>query len=633
VNIIQVSASERGIRNLPIAFTKNIVTDYGAVGDGVTSDYAAFKAFFDWGREQTGLIRLDLPPTPNGAYYKSAGAYGTLSSGPFAGIRKLIVMGYGAAIDTLHGGALANSAVTAGRSPIRSVSAGSSVVELIDIEDAAKYTVGRMALIAGLDLQQGWGYPPNPHFMEWKRIVSIDDEFITLSSPLKYDYKDDWPRFFEGNSFELGGFGPATICMAASDWDCAHAIYGLTSVKSGQTYYFYRKARLYDVKAPSEGFIIGASEDIRIVGQEHTLTNHEVDKLATKAFIGEYGPANKSIHIQSSSVDEMEVRGGTRSIVGTARHMLIHGGSSPEIRFGPVAYGISESIKVRDHIITTGFVGAPSMGKAIGTDPETDNLVYQGDGVFRCVDPGVGSNYWFVPGAVGVIGTAANPFFQHSPFRITRVRSEDGEVNGATIIETTLTGPDLPVIDGQVNGSLLRHAAPNLTVINCTGCQEAEELSLVAPNSPYGIFKSRTLNGLSAANEFGFLLGRLVHLKVNVTQPYTGSAGTLNLTIGGQFGCWLLHPDMTWSRPQNSRINLKVAGERVITPSGVTGTQTGDTNLSAFAVADVWMPNNFGFGVYIGNGSSPVNISGEDPSVYPSVTVEILTDQEIPAAA
>ena len=65
----------------------------------------------------------------------------------------------------------------------------------------------------------------------------------------------------------------------------------------------------------------------------------------------------------------------------------------------------------------------------------------------------------------------------------------------------------------------------------------------------------------------------------------------------------------------------------MITSKGVTGAQTGDTNLSALT-GGVWIPQNFGLSIYIGNGSNAVNISREDPKVRPIVTLEVRTDQE-----
>src|SRR5205085_12261475 len=46
----------------PEELYKDIVKDYGARGDGVTSDARAFNNFSAWAIKQTEAIRLNLPP-------------------------------------------------------------------------------------------------------------------------------------------------------------------------------------------------------------------------------------------------------------------------------------------------------------------------------------------------------------------------------------------------------------------------------------------------------------------------------------------------------------------------------------------------------------------------------------------
>src|SRR5437868_13388087 len=46
----------------PEGLYKDIVRDYGARGDGVTSDAGAFNNFNAWAIKQTETIRLNLPP-------------------------------------------------------------------------------------------------------------------------------------------------------------------------------------------------------------------------------------------------------------------------------------------------------------------------------------------------------------------------------------------------------------------------------------------------------------------------------------------------------------------------------------------------------------------------------------------
>lgn len=579
-----------------------------------TADYTAFKAFHDWALLQSGWVGLTLPPSPSGKYYGARGSYTFAANQPFFGIPKLVVRGHGAAMNGLHGAAFTNTNINT-RAAIETVAAGSITVTLVDIEDADMFDVGGMVLFGGIDLQ-GFGYPPNPHYFEWRRIVAINGAVITLDEPLTNGYRSDWPDYFTGNQFELGGLGAGTIVKTLPGWDCHHKLFGIKSMMQGQTYYFLREVELFDVESSQNGWIIGASRRMKIVNQKHTTSNHEVDKLCERALIGEYGPTTRNIQTQSSSIGLLHIRGGTRSINGTARRTLIDGGSCATITLGPTAYGNSEYLVVRDREITAGF-SYPNFSSNLGTD-----LTYEGDGIFRYVSES--PHQWLVPGAIGYLGTAS-PFFRHSPFRVLTIARDGDDV----LVQTTLTGPTLPEVSGYATGAVVRHNMPDITVRDCYGSAEALELSAAPANAPYGSFRKRTLDGLTANNSFGFTMGRLIHIKVNVVTPYTGVAGTLNLTIGGQFGTYVINEDMTQNRYQDSRVNLKVAGERVITPSGVTGAQTGDTNLSNFASA-LWLPVLSGFGAWIGNGSGTVDISGESAGVRPSVTVEVLTDQEIP---
>ncbi len=617
--MIQHSASERGYRNITRT-VKHIVDDYGATPGGsstASGDYTAFKAFHDFAIAQSDWVELIIPPSSGSSYYGTNGSYTHGSNRPFFGIPKLIVRGYGAQMNGLFGFAVANN--NTARSDIHTVSAGSMSVTLIDEGDAANFSVGGMVLLAGYDLQ-GFGYPPNSHYNEWHRIADITGAVITFEAPLAYSYSEDWPRFFDGNAFELGGIGAAAIVPTVAGWDCEHRIYGLRSYNPGaQTYYFVRKSMLVDVKSDDDGWIAGASADMRIINQEHTTSQHEVDKLTTNALIGEYGPSNRNLTTQSSSVDRMTVRNGTRPINGTAKNMIIEGGSSPSIALGPTAYGATEVCEIRDHV-TGAINGAPGLGNAVSAFTFSS-------GVLRYADYSEPPYRW-VPGGVMVI-RSASPFYDHHVFNILSITSENGEVNGPILIETDMPGDTLPAVSGVANASFLRHNAPDLTVENCTGSPEALELSLAPANSPYGIISQRTYTGTPhAANGVtaGYLCGRLVHLKINVTQAYTGVAGTLTIKLG-QFGYSVINGDKTVTT-SHIRVNCKIAGERVITPGGVTGEQSGDVGLSDLT-GGVWMPR--GIGAFFGagsNGSTAVDVSGEAEGVRPIVTIEALTDQE-----
>lgn len=172
---------------------------------------------------------------------------------------------------------------------------------------------------------------------------------------------------------------------------------------------------------------------------------------------------------------------------------------------------------------------------------------------------------------------------------------------------------------------------------SCTGTDQAVDLSqAAAQNRPLHSYTKRQYTGnLPTASSSGFRLsaagalagqgskvqmwGYIQSIKFNVTRAYTGAQGTLTAGLG-QFFTWLNIND-TWTQ-YNPRINMKVLGERVITVGSVTGTQSGDSNLS-LGSSPAWISDGF----------DPVlsaNISGESSSVWPEFTIEMITNQGFP---
>src|SRR5439155_24546737 len=88
--------------------------------------------------------------------------------------------------------------------------------------------------------------------------------------------------------------------------------------------------------------------------------------------------------------------------------------------------------------------------------------------------------------------------------------------------------------------------------------------------------------------------GKLSSLMINVTTPYTGTLSTLNF---GAMAAFYNYPTINADSSVFSYgpgINLKIAGQRVIKPSGVTGSQNGDSGLSVPAA--VWFTQGAGIG-------------------------------------
>src|SRR5215813_7746842 len=213
----------------PTFIERNIVTDFGAIGDGKTDANPAFTAFNTWGRQQTLPVRLILP----------AGEYAFV--GPGSGnwiarrIKKLTVVGDGATLSDgngtgngffLGGGGVWESGLHSAR--VETVAAGADSVKLLDPSKAAIYTVGSWAMMAGLDMI-GYGYPPNPAFFEYVQITAIDavNGIVTFSKPLRNEYKSTWPAYWSDvqnadflvhlDHVDQGGW--ATLYDLHPEWD------------------------------------------------------------------------------------------------------------------------------------------------------------------------------------------------------------------------------------------------------------------------------------------------------------------------------------------------------------------------------------------------------------------------------
>lgn len=154
---------------------------------------------------------------------------------------------------------------------------------------------------------------------------------------------------------------------------------------------------------------------------------------------------------------------------------------------------------------------------------------------------------------------------------------------------------------------------------NCTGSAHAIDLSQAAArNRPLWSYTKRTYDG-TAFGSTGpdlLILGNVTSIKINVTKAYTGVQSTLNVGVS-QFDNLTVVVGGALST-YTPRVNLKIVGERIISTGSTTGNQTGDSNLNIGSTMWLTRPMKI---------STNQNITGEDPSVYPEFTVEIITDQ------
>jgi hypothetical protein len=224
---------------------------------------------------------------------------------------------------------------------------------------------------------------------------------------------------------------------------------------------------------------------------------------------------------------------------------------------------------------------------------------------------------WAVPGThaffTGVVGPTV-------PFTVLDVTERDGSIH----IQTDLTGgfPDIEVPSGLM--SIYVHPAPKFTCVNCTGNPDVVDLSQAPPGAPLFSYSKRTYRGdtlLPYPNNIvgSHMLGKLVSVKMDVSAPYTGLRSVLTTT---PYDRHLLNVASYSLIRHSPTINLKAAGVRTITSAFTSGAQIGDANLTIPASSGVYIATRG----YSGPNTS-ANVSAESSAVWPTLTVEWITDQ------
>ena len=69
------------------------------------------------------------------------------------------------------------------------------------VREAADLAPGDDVLVAGsiqqfsADGAQGWGWPPNFRYFEWKKVAAVDGQTISFVDPFRFGYDAAWPDF------------------------------------------------------------------------------------------------------------------------------------------------------------------------------------------------------------------------------------------------------------------------------------------------------------------------------------------------------------------------------------------------------------------------------------------------------
>jgi hypothetical protein len=588
----------------PEELYKDIVKDYGARGNGVTSDARAFNNFNVWAIKQTQTIRVNLPPRNYVLDTQSARCF-------TQGIKRLVVDGRGASLSFVRPGGKGWPTDNLHSARIASVSAGSKTVKLLSRSDNSKFTVGGCVALAAFDMM-GWGYPQNPWYFEYLKVAAINPSsgIITLDAELNNDYLSTYPLHNGGSRKSPDMGGPATIFAMDPSWDTEVIFRGVTFSQATQDIYgCARSVQYIDCKfrnrspAPSQGkhwkaigCDLGPSVEV-----DKDLELLELDDVTCIS-------GNGLMLFQSASTERAEIKNSRiRKLNGTARHMIIKNTSIQKLIIGAIAYGNTLSLLMENCQVSQVTGGTTQRISFLPSAVVNGTFTAPLKPALNCFVPG---GKMFFTGAGGAVNFG-------TPFICTNVRLDGNNVYFDTTLPRNFSVP----VDEKGKIWVTPHPCPNVTVRDCHGCPDIVNLSLAPAGKPLFESARLMLTGNFATISRIIVWGALVKLRVNVIRAYTGALATLNLNVLGQFGAGIVGVDGFTLSQWDPIINLKIAGERIITPGAFTGNQTGDSNLS---IGAIWLYNGF----------SPrlsADISGDTEDKWPTVEIEVTADQGITA--
>jgi hypothetical protein len=570
------------------------LTAFNASACSGSDDVATFAAFnaaaLAWqATPNTGLVQLTLPSSGTCKFIS-----GAQQSAWTQGIKQLRVVMNGATLSDggvgpgffLGGGGMYNDNIYS--TPIATVSKGATSVTLTACPGAgctaalALFTVGQWALITGIDEQPG-GFPSNPAFWNFVLVsakTATDVQFAT--TPLTHEYKSTWPLFDAGCTSgggvgcpNLNHGGPGTMYVLHAEFDTAQEYVGPGTIDQAavQTYSPGRDITFKNITWTGTACSIPTENvSFKIIKGTMTSCAIEVDKIIDTFTMQDTTIA--SIDFQSASVKQFTLSGAnvTSFVHGSGINNTIVDSTLNELKLGAHSYGASygQTYILDSSITTLGTYGA-------SVNPINTVGTWAGGTFTSPIASGALS--WAVPGAnVYFVGaqTSQPPMFQISDV----AQSGSNVVVSFSQNGTPWAGgfPTMPLSGGTTAGINV-HPAPQITCIRCSGSADMVDLNQAPAGAPIYSYSKRTYANTLVGNAAPLTLwGNLVSADFNVTVNNAG-AGTMQPT--GQFHNFSV-TTAGGTLDYVPIVNLKVAGDRFITPSGVlcngvAGACSGDT--------------------------------------------------------
>jgi hypothetical protein len=521
---------------------------------------------------------------------------------------------------------------------LQTASAGASSVFVVSHGTyGSRVVVGRSVLIAAYDMQglnnSFFGYPPNSYFYEHNKITAYNSGTgeVTLETPLTQEYKSTYPEWGDRTTiFGSDQGGPATMWIGPDGYGFTVTVEGVTiDSPHNQSGCAMRHVVLNNCVMNGPGLYPSVNDTFTATDCVYPQ-QLEVDKM-TGTVTWNNCTLNR-LQQQSASPNRMILNGGSIQILETAKYTEANNVAftgTAKLSIGVTSYGRAERAVINNCADIATFTGGGATlddldGTATGAAASTF-FTFVG-GVIKILKTendsagGTGQQNFtriFIPGT----------WISFDNKYLDRVSDvyEDGTYCYIQFANTT-DWPFTPV------SRLSAHPCPDFTMNSCTGtAPELEDWNAAPARRPLWSYSKRTyVAGASAATpqtSRPYLLGRLVTGKFTPISLYTGASLTYSQN---QFNNWPLRKtDYTTysSSSLTGIINMKVGlntTRTLLDATAPTGSQSGDTLTDYTSVGSVWFMG--------ASNSYPVfsaNVSNGDT---PTIVVEFITDQGIPAA-
>ena len=600
-----------------------VLSWWGGIGDGVTDNALALANFGHWGRAfvlQNGGIDLFMAP----GHYLFNGASNYPQPGTpsltgcqdcFTNLGKFNLYCAGTRWTNIQNDNLACWPFPTFTHPIRdpagnstgllisTTTRGANTFTLTNIADAAKLTVGVTVALMSLDVQ-GYGFPGNGQWFEWVTPTAIDlaTGIVTIAELIRFEHRSDYPDFnadwpcgrarvwglTTGGWQAANGHGGYFPELVTTSWDIDYHIIGplkvdlppfgdganppFTLVQNYQTING-RFVSTYGWEGP------GFSESIadRVV-HDHAVMNTQAlpDKMVSSLV---YKNCRSTVTSGASVAFQnpydfvlMENCTFPGVATGTVKNFRAVNCDFNSFGFGFISYGLSSSQTVENcRIYDWGNVSVAPIydGTATPTTIDGTNISFA-NGVFTLLKSGVG--FWgsVVPGGyISFVAPNAGYPGNTGNMRILST-TEDATHVFITTDSSFVTKPSWA-------SAFYIHQLMDTKVINCTGCDRARYLSEASAKGfrswEYVRFVFDALT-TGIASYLDCLGGTAVRITVDVFK-----AGAV--TGGWQFTFGTADPGNNFVVDAfpglNITINPAIAGKRVLTTTGFTGLQTGDS--------------------------------------------------------